>query len=647
MRYLNIKELEIKNRTDLITFLIGVPAFLYLIYVNFISVQEPLIIRSAVVGLALIIVFLRNPITKQNAMVRWIVDIGHIGLTIFCFGYLFLEGSEIVVYRLGGETTFLDNFVYLPAIYLCLEGTRRVTGWAFTLVGTGLILYAHFGHHIPGFLNHSNLRFDQMAEAMVLNVDGIFGSTIHAHISMIWFFLIFGTFLGTTGAGSGFINFAFSLVGGRRGGAGQAAVVSSLLYGTVSGSGVASVATMGTFTIPLMKSSGYKAHFAGGVEAATAMGAQITPPVLGGTAFLITAITGITYITLCKVCVPISILYFFCIFLCIYFEAGRSGLFGLPKEQDPKLNREIVTKAVIPLTSIIIMIGLLIMGYTPRVAGLGATVWVILLAITQRKIGMKMSPAIFLKCMSEGFHSGAGLAAILATAGACVAVVNVTGLGMKFAAFIVEAGQSSLLLAILFVMCASLLLGMGLPTPACYIILAILAGPALIKLGMPVLSAHMLIFYYGVFAGLTPPVGIAFMTAAGIAGAKQLETGLAACKMGAIGLIAPIIWTYKPAIIFMGSAMAIFWAFFTTAIGTSGLALGFIGYSINKHVGFPLRILFFVLGLGIIFTGFAYQVILILGYGLVFYLHHFGFTLAPVNRFIKSGENETINPLNE
>jgi TRAP transporter 4TM/12TM fusion protein len=395
---------------------------------------------------------------------------------------------------------------------------------------------------------------------------------------------------------------------------------------------------MGTFTIPLMKSSGYKPHFAGGVEAATAMGAQVTPPVLGGTAFLISAITGITYITLVKVCVPISLLYFLCIFLCIYFEAGRLGLLGLPKEQVPKLNREIVMKAIIPLTSIVIMIGLLIMGYTPRIAGLGATVWVFLLAITQRKIGMKMNPSIFLKCMSEGFHSGASLAAILATAGACVAAVNTTGLGMKFASFVVEAGQSSLILGILFVMGAALLLGMGLPTPACYIILAILAGPALIKLGMPVLSAHMLIFYYGVFAGLTPPVGIAFMTAAGIAGAKQLQTGFAAIRMGIVGLIAPVIWAYKPAIIFMGTIPDIIWAVVTTAIGTSAIALGFIGYSINKHTGIPLRILFLACGALIIFAGLKYQLLLILIYGLSFYLHHFGFTLTPIKNLVKGKE---------
>lgn len=634
MRYFNFKELEIKNRVDLVTFIIGIPAFLYLLYVNFFSKQEPLIVRSAVVALALIVVFLRNPSPIKNAVWRWVVDLGNIALTIFCFGYLVIEGSDIVIYRLGGEVNFMDQLIYLPAIYLLFEATRRTTGWAFTIVATVLVLYAHFGHYIPGFLNHTHLTFDQVAEAMVLNVDGIFGATTHAHITMIWFFLIFGTFLATTGAGKGFIDFAFSLVGGMRGGAGQAAVVSSLLYGTVSGSGVASVATMGTFTIPLMKGAGYKPSFAGGVEAATAMGAQVTPPVLGGTAFLISAITGITYITLVKVTAPIALLYFFSMYLTIYFEAGRLGLFGLPKEQVPKFNREIVMRALIPLTSIIIMIVLLIMGYTPRIAGLGATVWVILLAISQRKIGMKMNPAVFLKCMSEGFHSGASLCAILATAGACVAAVNTTGLGMKFAAFIVQAGQSGLLLAIFFVMGASLLLGMGLPTPACYIILAILAGPALIKLGMPVLSAHMLIFYYGVFAGLTPPVGIAFMTAAGIAGAKQLETGMQAVKIAFLGLVVPIIWTYKPAIILMGSFWEIIWTFLTTAIGLVATNIGFIGYSVHKGVSLPLRILFFALGIGIIFAGIWYQLILIPIFGAILYLHEFGFTTTPISSLL-------------
>ena len=634
MRYFNFKELEIKNRIDLVTFIIGVPAFLYLLYVNFFSQAEPLIVRSAIVGLSLIVVFLRSPSTIKNAVWRWVVDLGNIALTIFCFGYLCIEGSDIVVYRLGGEVNFLDQLVYLPAIYLLLEATRRATGWAFTIVAAVLVAYAHFGNYIPGFLGHSNLGFDQLAEAMVLNVDGIFGSTTHAQISMIWFFLIFGTFLGVTGAGSGFINFAFSLVGGMRGGAGQAAVVSSLLYGTVSGSGVASVATMGTFTIPLMKQSGYKPSFAGGIEAATAMGAQVTPPVLGGTAFLISALTGITYLTLVKVTAPISILYFFSMFLTIYFEAGRLGLFGLPKEQVPKLGREIVMKAIIPLSSIVIMIALLIMGYTPRIAGLGTTVWVILLAITQRKIGMKMNPAIFLKCMSEGFHSGAALCAILATAGACVAAVNTTGLGMKFAAFIVEAGQTSLLLAIVFVMGASLLLGMGLPTPACYIILAILAGPALIKLGMPVLSAHMLIFYYGVFAGLTPPVGIAFMTAAGIAGSKQMETGLQAVKIAFLGLLIPIVWTYKPAILLNGPFVEIIWAFLTVAVGLIAINLGFIGYGFKGSVKHLMRLLFFALGLGLIFAGVMYQMLLLPTILVIIYLQEFGFTATPISNFL-------------
>jgi TRAP-type uncharacterized transport system fused permease subunit len=256
---------------------------------------------------------------------------------------------------------------------------------------------------------------------------------------------------------------------------------------------------------------------------------------------------------------------------------------------------------------------------------------------------MKMNPAIFLKGLSEGFHSGAGLAAILATAGLCVAVVNTTGLGVKFAAFIVKAGESHLIYAIILVMLASLILGMGLPTPAAYIILAILCGPALVKLGMPVISAHLLIFYYAVFAGLTPPVGIAFMTAAGIAGAKQMQTGLVAVRAAAVGLMAPIIWAFKPGIIFLGSGLDFFWDFFTFAVGISAVVLGFIGYSIKKPVPFWLRILFFALGLGIIFPSIGYQVPFILIYGLIIYLHHFGLTLSPLRRLRGRTESEFVS----
>ena len=633
MRYLNYEALGIKSRVDLVTFLIGIPAFFYLMYVNFIAQQEPLITRSSIVGLALVVLFLRYPSAARNQTLKWVIDLGHIALTIFCFGYVAWDGADIVFYRIGGATTLLDRAVYLPMVYLVLEGTRRATGWAFVSVAAVLLAYGHFGHLLPGTLNHASLPFGMLVEIVVLNVDGMFGATSHAHITMIWFFLMLGVALTVTGAGSGFIDLAFSAFGKRRGGGGQAAVVSSLLYGMVSGSGVASVASMGNFTIPLMKSTGFPAHIAGGIEAATAMGAQVTPPVLGGTAFILSAITGIAYITLVKVTVPLALLYFLCMSVYIYSIAGKLGLHGLPAEQVPPFTARIFKRAFIPLTAIVIMVGILIMGYTPRVAGSAAILWILLIAVTQKKLGMTMNPAVLLKAISEGFNTGVSLMAILATAGVCVGLVNTTGLGIKFSSFIVALGQGNLLLAIVLVMIAALILGMGLPTPAAYTILAILCGPALVKLGMSVLAAHMLIFYYAVFAGLTPPVGIAFMAAAAIANAKQLPTGFAAIKTAAMGLIIPIVWAYKPELIFITDSVILqIWTTLAVALAIPGLVFGFVGYGIRREISIPYRVIFAAFALLIMFTTFIYQVICIFAlYSLVYINYRAGLPKKVLN----------------
>lgn len=631
MKYFNYLELNIKNKVDLITFLIGIPAFVYLIYANFFSYQEPLIARATIVAIALVIVFLKQPFSKEKAALRWVVDGLHIGLALFCYGHLVLTGGDLVLYRLGGELTSTDLFVYLPGTYLCIEATRRATGLPLAIVSWCLLAYAHLGHYVPGFFSHAYLGFDRIAEAVFLNVDGVFGATTHTMITMIWFFIIFGVFLEATGAGTAFIDFAYSLTGRLRGGSGLANIFANYLYGFVSGSGVAGVVTLGPFLMPLMKGQGFKTIFTGGLTAAAAMGSQITPPVLGSTAFLISGLTGITYLAICKASIIPAFLYFFSLGMCVYFEAGRLGILGLPSEKVPRPSREVMIKALVPLSSIVIMVVILVMGLTPRIAGTGAALWILVMAMLYKKKGLKMNPAVFVKCISESFTLGASLAAILATAGACVAVVNSTGIGMKFSALIVTLGQSHLALALLLVMGASLLLGMGLPTPACYIILAILAGPALVKLGAGVLEAHLLIFYFGVFAGLTPPVGIAFMTAAAMLKAPAFQVGIASVRIAVVGLILPYVWIYFPALILnSGSIFDIGWVFITTVIGIIGLSLTNIGYSVNKKLKIWERVLFFLISIPLIFMNNVFLVFLLIAFGLLYYVHHYGLTFTPI-----------------
>lgn len=613
MRYLNNKELGLDNRLDLIVFMLGLIFCFFLFYVNMLSTWQPHANRGLILGAALTVVFLKFPFSKKNPKLRWTVDGICIALTVLCYGYIVYTADELI-YRVGSPDP-LDLSVYLPGTILCLEATRRATGPALAIVGATFILYAHFGHLLPGYFAHRPFDFSRVADAVYLGIDGLFGSTTHVMNAMIWYFLIFGSFLAVSGAGKAFMDFAFALTGTRQGGPAQSAVVASALFGSVSGSGVANVATTGTFTIPLMKRVGYEPYFAGSVEAAASMGGQITPPVMGGTAFLISGITGIAYINICKAAVVPTFFYFFCIFMCVYFKAGQMGLPGLPRSQVPSFrDKALLLRAGIPLSSIIVIVIVLAMGYTPRMSAMVAVIWLVLVAAVYR--GMQMNPAIVLRGLSVGFTTGAGLAAILATAGVCVGVITITGIGMKFTALVVLIGQTHLLLAVFFIMLASLFLGMGLPTPAAYLILAILSGPALVKLGAPVLTSHLLIFYFAVFAGLTPPVGIAYMTAAGIAKAPSMKTGMSAFRLAFVGLVMPYLWLYKPGINLHGDSFSVLWTILVTIVGVIGLSMAMIGYW-KKTIPILQRVLLFGFCLALLFLSIQYQIVLLIIVGLL------------------------------
>lgn len=528
---------------------------------------------------AFTLVFLTRPFQHKSALVRWLVDGSFIAMTFSAFGYMLITQAEIPL-RLG-DPDLADQIMYPIAVLVILECTRRTTGLALVIVALLFVAYAHFGHLLPGRFGHAQIDFAVITDAIFLGVDGIYGSTTRIMITIIWYFIIFGSFLAVTGAGKAFMDLALAIGGPWQGGPAQTAVISSSLFGTISGSGVANVATTGSFTIPLMKSVGYKSHFAGAIEASASMGGQIMPPVMGSGAFLMSGVTGIAYISICKAAVLPAIFYYLCIGTCVYFEAGRLGLTGLPPDKVPRFNRDLLLRAGVPLSSILCVVYILYLGRTPRIAAAGAVVWMVVAAFAASFFtkGIKINVGKILKGLSEGFVQGAGLSAILACAGICVGVIYFTGIGAKFSNMVLAVGGDNLLLALFALMVAALLLGMGLPTPAAYLILAIMAGPALKKLGVPILNGHLLIFYYAVFAGLTPPVGIAYMTAAGIADAPQLKTGLTAFfKLAFVGIILPILWIYKPEVILDGSIKAILWAMVTNCIGIWGFALGVIGF---------------------------------------------------------------------
>jgi TRAP transporter 4TM/12TM fusion protein len=628
---LNSETLGITNRIDLLVFIIGVVFIFVLHWANdpslpFSSLQPWAIMSLIFIG-AFPVVFITNPFS-QKPVLRWSVDGFLILMTIIAFGYVVIS-SETIYLRLG-DPDLIDMILYPVAVVTVLEATRRITGLPLVLVTLFFILYAHFGHLIPGRLGHGELDFARITEGIYLGVDGMFGHTSRIMVTIIWYFVALGAFLGVSGAGKAFMDFAFSIGGTRQGGAAQTAVISSALFGTISGSGVANVATTGSFTIPLMKSVGYKPHFAGAVEAAASMGGQITPPVMGSGIFLMSGITGIAYITICKASIIPAILYFFCIFMCVYFESGRLGMTGLPKAQVPKLfSKDILLRAGVPLSTILMIVWILALGYTPRMAAAGSIVWLIALSIIVAVIhpGITMNLNNFLKGLSDGFNSGAGLAAILAAAGICVGVIYFTGIGMKFSNLVLAIGQEHLLLAIFTLMIAALFLGMGLPTPAAYLILAIMAGPALKRLGVDLLSSHLLIFYYAVFAGITPPVGIAYMVAAGIAGADQLKTGITAFfRLAFVGILMPFLWLYKPGIILHGSITEIILTFTTTAIGVWTFSMAVIGFW-KRNYNTLLRATLIGTSLVVLFGSIFYQIVAILLIIAISMHNKYGFSL--------------------
>lgn len=622
---LDSEEMGIKESGGIVAFVIGLAFIFVLHWVNTPSLpysQLQIWGNYALIFMAAFtVVLITKPFSKTNPVLRWVVDAPLIAINILLFGYVLIT-SDTIPLRLG-DPDLLDMVAYPLALLVILECTRRTTGNAFVIVVLAFIAYGHFGHLIPGRFGHSDLDFARVADAVFLGVDGLFGSTTRTMVTIIWYFLIFGAFLSITGAGQSFMDLALAIGGPWQGGPAQTAVISSCLFGTISGSGVANVATTGSFTIPLMKSVGYRPHFAGAVEASASMGGQFMPPVMGSAAFLMSGITGIAYVSICKAAILPALFYYFAIFMCVYLEAGRLGLGGLPKDKCPRLwSKDLWIRASVPLTSILAMLAILALGRTPRTSALGGVIWMLgyTFIISFFYPALKLNLSKILKGLSDGFNSGCGLAAILAAAGMCVGIIYFTGLGATFSDFVLELGKDNLLLAITSIMFAALFLGMGLPTPACYLILAIMAGPALKKLGVPLMHSHLMILYYAVFAGITPPVGIAYMAAAGIAGADQMKTGLTAFfKLAFVGLTLPFLWIYKPENLLEGPMQLIIWAIVSNSIGIWGFALGVIGFW-KRPINYLLRALCVAASLIALFGPPLYEAAGTLGIIIISYL---------------------------
>ena len=520
----------------------------------------------------LLVYAIYKPGKKFKDTVPWydvLLMIAGIGTVIYC-----ITAERGMAYRMGSNPTTADLIAISIILLLLLEGTRRIYGMILPTVAIVFLLYCHFGQYFSGGLGHSGYSWKKTISYM-LGYEAVFGSPMNASATMVFLFMVFGAFLTFSGAGPFFIDLAMSLAGSKRGGPAKVAVISSALFGTVSGNSVANVVSTGAFTIPLMKSVGYKPKFAAAVEATASSGGQIMPPILGSAAFIMAELIGAPYSEIMLASIIPALLYFFTVFLMVDIEAAKNNLTGVSKEELPK-RKYVLQNLYMLLPLVVLTLVMTVLNQSAiRAASWGILSCIIVYIIKNRKFSFKE----ILDAMADGAKSACGMICACGTAGIVVGVLNMTGAGIKFASFVVEVANGHLLVALILTMIASLILGMGLPTSASYIICAAVAAPALIDMGLTAIQAHMFVFYFACISAITPPVAMAAYAGATISGSKPMEVGFTACKLGICAFIVPFMFCYAPTLLWKGAAGDIIVTIITALIGATMLSYGLQRYA--------------------------------------------------------------------
>jgi len=548
--------------------------------------------RSIHLGFALSLIFLMFPAMKKSIRKRKIPIYDYL-LSLLSIGvglYWPIMYNELV-FRVGTMTD-LDFIVGALAILLTLEAARRTVGIPITIIATVFLVYAFFGPYFPGFLAHRGQDLSSLIHLMFFTTDGILGTPISVSATFIFVFLLFGSFLVKTGVGQYFNDLAVTLAGRLTGGPAKVAIFSSALQGTISGSSVANVVTSGSYTIPMMKKLGYRKEFAGGVEAAASTGGQLMPPIMGAAAFLMVEfIGGITYWEIAKAAAIPAVLYFAGIWIMTHFEAKRVGLKGMSKEEMP--DRKEVLKKLYLLIPIVTIIVLMFIGIPTMQAALWGIVAAVVFSAIDKETRMNFKDII--DALVDGARTALAVAAATAAAGIIVGVVVKTGLGLSLANGLISASGGNIFLTLFFTMLASIVLGMGSPTTANYVITSTIAAPAIITLlmlDMPAgatvplvvaLSAHLFVFYFGIIADITPPVALAAFAAAGVSGGDPIKTGVVAAKLAIAAFIIPYMIIFSPALLMIDTSFGeVIWVVFTAIIGMMSIGAGMIGYWYRK-----------------------------------------------------------------
>ena len=565
--------------------------------------------RSIHLAFILVLAFLLFPVfgkARARGVVGWLVD-GALILGSAYAGFYLAYNLEAIFDRAGFWTS-TDITAGVIAVVTVLEASRRVVGLAITVIALLFIAYAMAGERgdlpflagaLPGILAHRGYDVDRIVATLYLGQGGLYGTPLGVAATFVFIFILFGAFLEVTGAGKFFIDLAYAVAGRQRGGPAKAAVVASAFMGSISGSAIANVVTTGAFTIPLMKNLGYTPEEAGGVEAAASTGGQIMPPIMGAGAFLIAEYTGLPYLEIVKLSVLPALLYFATVYLFVDIIAAKRGMKGMKRSELPRA-RQVLREGWHFLLPLGLLVYFLVLNISPNRVGFIAVLGIIGVSVLRALVrifllkprqqdetrsttltqGVRSGVVKFFEALEVGAKNAIPVSVACAIAGIVVGVIGLTGLGLKFSSLMISFSGGNLVLALVLVAVASLVLGLGLPVTASYIVLAVLTAPALqSEFGVPLIIAHLLIFWYSQDSNVTPPVALAAFAGAGIAGADPMRTGFAAWKFAKGLYLIPLFMVFNPEIILGGPVYAVAWNVVTAfaALGAFAAALeGFI-----------------------------------------------------------------------
>ena len=570
-----------------ITVFISVIFVLFQLYATLSGAITAQVLRATHLAFVQLLAFLLFPPTKnspRNTLPWYDIVLGLIGMA--CWLYIVVNFDSLV--RRSGNNTPLDVAVGIVGILVLFESCRRIVGLPIMIIAGSFIVFAFAGKYLPGFLHHRGYSLQRVVCHLFYNTEGIMGTPIGACSTFIFLFILFGALLEKTGIGHFFIDVCNALAGGASGGPAKVAVLSSALLGTVSGSSVSNTVGSGSFTIPMMKRLGYKGEFAGAVEAAASTGGQIMPPIMGAAAFLMAESLGLPYITIVKAAIVPAILYFTGIFITVHLEAKKLGLKGLPKDQLPRFMPLLLRKGymILPL---VVIIYFLCAGKTAVFAALMGIIACVLVGfgVSVSDLAHGRKPSFggkdIVEIMCTAARNIISVAIACGMAGIIIGIVTLTGLGLRLGNGLVMLAHGKLFLTLVFTMVASIILGMGAPTTANYLITSTITAGAIISLGIEPLAAHMFAFYFGIIADVTPPVALAAIAGAAIAKAKPMKTALNATKLAIGAFIIPYMFVYNSKMLMINaSTLSVVMIIITAILGMFGISVALEGYGFNN-----------------------------------------------------------------